>query len=78
MLHLYGDRVLPFDGSTAEIAGVLVDLARGRGHSPSFADISIAATARRHALTILSRNTRHFEPIDAAGADPFQTVPPDE
>jgi predicted nucleic acid-binding protein len=46
VLHLYGDRVLPFDGPTAEIAGVLVDLARGRGHSPSFADIAIAATAR--------------------------------
>ena len=76
MLHLYGDRVLPFDASTAEIAGVLADLARGRGHSPSFADIAIAATARRHGLTILSRNIRHFAPIDIAVADPFQTLPP--
>ena len=71
VLHLYGDRVLPFDGPTAEIAGVLADLARGRGHSPSFADIAIAATARRHELTILSRNIRHFAPVDVAVTDPF-------
>src|SRR5215831_17525083 len=66
VLHLYGDRVLPFDTSTAEIAGTLADLARGRGHSPGFADVAIAATARRHHLTILSRNVRHFTPMDVA------------
>jgi predicted nucleic acid-binding protein len=76
LLHLYGDRVLPFDSSTAAIAGTLTDLARGRGHSPGFADIAIAATARRHDLTILSRNERHFIPMDIAVADPFQTLPP--
>lgn len=50
MLHLYSDRVLPFDSPTAEIAGALSDLARGRGHAPGFADIVIAATAQRHKL----------------------------
>jgi predicted nucleic acid-binding protein len=72
VLHLYADRVLPFDSTTAEIAGALSDLARGRGHSPGFADIAIAAIARRHALTILSRNKRHFEPMDVTVVDPFQ------
>jgi toxin FitB len=76
VLHLYGDRVLPFDSPTAEIAGALADLARGRGHSPSFADIAIAATARWHELTILSRNIRHFAPVDVAVTDPFQNLPP--
>ena len=75
VLHLYGDRVLPFDSPTAEIAGVLSDLARGRGHAPGFADIAIAATARRHGLTILSRNGRHFMPMDASIIDPFQQLP---
>ena len=75
VLHLYSDRVLPFDGPTAEIAGTLSDLARGRGHAPGLADIIIAATARRHALTILSRNTRHFEAVDALVIDPFQQLP---
>jgi len=76
VLHLYGDRVLPFDSLTAEIAGVLSDLARGRGHSPGFADIAIAATARRHDLIILTGNGRHFAPMDVAVIDPVQTLPP--
>lgn len=76
VLHLYGDRVLPFDSPTAEIAGALADLARGRGHSPGFADVAIGATARHHNLTILSRNERHFTPMDIAVVDPFQTLPP--
>jgi len=75
VLHLYGDRVLPFDIPTAEIAGTLADLARGRGHSSGFADIAIAATAGRHGLTILSRNERHFAPMDVAVIDPFQKLP---
>jgi predicted nucleic acid-binding protein len=75
VLHLYGDRVLPFDSSTAEIAGALADLARGRGHSPGFPDVAISATARRHNLTILSRNERHFTLMDVAVVDPFQTLP---
>ena len=53
ILHLYAERVLPFDSATAEIAGALSDLARGRGHSPGFADVAIAATARHHGLTVL-------------------------
>ena len=75
VLHLYGDRVLPFDAPTAEIAGALADLARGRGYSPGFADIAIAATARRHDLTIMSRNERHFAPMGLVIVDPFQQLP---
>ena len=74
VLHLYGERVLPLDTPTAEIAGALSDLARSRGHSPGFADIAIAATARRHNLTILSRNKRHFVAVDAEVIDPFQEL----
>jgi predicted nucleic acid-binding protein len=78
VLHLYGDHVLSFDSATAEIAGALTDLARSRGHAPGFADIAIAATARRHELTILSRNERHFAPLSVAVANPFQALPPSE
>jgi predicted nucleic acid-binding protein len=53
----------------------LADLARGRGHSPGFADIAIAATARRHDLTILSRNERHFAPMDVVVVDPYEKLP---
>jgi toxin FitB len=76
LLHLYGERVLPFDSATAEIAGALSDLARSHGYAPGFADIAIAATAQRHNLTLLSRNERHFLPMSIAVIDPFQGVPP--
>jgi predicted nucleic acid-binding protein len=75
VLHLYGDRVLPFDAATAQIAGALSDLARSRGHAPGFADIAIAATARHHRLTLLSRNARHFAAMDIAVIDPFEGLP---
>lgn len=76
VLHLYSDRVLPFDSPTAEIAGALADLARGRGHCPGFSDIAIAATARQHDLIILSRNERHFASMNVAVVDPFKKLPP--
>ena len=76
LLHLYSDRVLAFDVATARIAGAISDRARGRGQMPGLADIMIAATARHHGLTILSRNLRHFEPFGVAVIDPFTRLPP--
>ncbi|MGY8705567.1 type II toxin-antitoxin system VapC family toxin [Bradyrhizobium sp. 18BD] len=76
VLHLYGDRILTFDTAAARLAGELSDRARGRGHAPGFADIIIAATARQHALTILSRNVRHFGPLGVPVLDPFTALPP--
>jgi hypothetical protein len=76
VLHLYGNRILPFDVATARVAGAIADRARGRGQMPGFADIIIAATAHHHGLTILSRNLRHFEPIGVAVIDPFAGFPP--
>ena len=75
LLHLYGDRVIEFDTPTARIAGVMADRARGRGQAPGFADTIIAATARRHKLTILSGNIRHFEPLGVTVLDPFVALP---
>jgi toxin FitB len=75
LLHLYGDRVLPFDTATARLAGTLSDRARGQGQAPGFADIAIAATALHHGLTILSRNLKHFEPLGVHVLDPFATLP---
>jgi toxin FitB len=76
VLHLYGDRVLPFDIPTARIAGALSDRARGQGQALGLADIIIAATARQHGLTILSRNVRHFVPLGVSVLDPFDNLPP--
>jgi predicted nucleic acid-binding protein len=76
VLHLYGDRVLAFDMPTARIAGALSDRARGQGQAPGLADIIIAATARQHGLTILSRNVPHFVPLGVPALDPFDNLPP--
>jgi len=73
--HLYGDRILPFDLRAARIAGTLIDAARNAGHSPSFADVAIAATAQANSLTILTQNTRHFEPLGGFTLNPFDALP---
>jgi toxin FitB len=75
LLHLYGNRVLPFDVACARAAGELSDLARSRGLSPGFADIVIGATARTHQLILLTRKFRHFAPLDILTINPFQELP---
>ena len=75
VLHLYGSRILPFDVPAARIAGALSDLARGKGHTPGFADLAIAATATVHRLTVLTRNLRHFVPFGVPAHNPFDTLP---
>ena len=75
VLHLYADRILAFDVAAARIAGALSDLARSQGLAPGFADIVIAATARAHGLTVLTRNLRHFAPLGVPTIDPFDRLP---
>jgi toxin FitB len=75
VLHLYASRILVLDIKTARLAGTISDRARGQGHAPGFADLVIAATAQLHGLTILTRNLRHFAPLQVAVHDPFASVP---
>ena len=75
VLHLYGDRVMPFDIAAARLAGTLMDRARAIGQSPGFADLAIAATAGCRDLTVLTRNVRHFAPLAIRAVNPFETLP---
>ena len=75
VLHLYGDRVMPFDVSAARLAGLPMDRARATGHSPGFANLAIAATAGVYCLTVLTRNVRHFVPLDIATHNSFVSLP---
>ena len=75
VLHLYRPRVLSLDIPAARIAGQLSDHARAKGHSPAFADVAIAALARQGNLTVLTRNIRHFEPLDVPVHDPLVVLP---
>lgn len=74
--HLYGPRILPFDGAAARVAGQLLDKARSIGQSPGWADVAIAGTAKAHGLTVLTRNLKHFEPLGIECLDPFRQLPP--
>jgi predicted nucleic acid-binding protein len=75
LLHLYGDRILPFDLVAARVAGAFSDLARSKGAAPGFADIAIAATAHSRGLTLLTRNARHFAPLGVPTVNPFERLP---
>ena len=75
VLHLYGDRVIPFDIEAANVAGPLMDKARATGQSPGFADLAVAATADSRNLTVLTRNLRHFEPLNVRAMSPFEAPP---
>ena len=70
---LYAQNLLPFDLKCAHAAGQILD--HCRAHRPGFEDIAIAATARVHGLTVLTRNLRHFEPLGVRALDPFEALP---
>ncbi len=75
VLHLYGQRVLPFDVPAARCTGILADRARGSGLTLGFPDLAIAATAQVRGLTVLTRNIRPFAPLAVAAQDPFTRLP---
>ncbi|HJU12464.1 MAG TPA: PIN domain-containing protein [Candidatus Binataceae bacterium] len=75
IVHLYGERILPFDIAAARIAGTLSDRARSVGRSRGFADLAIAAIAAAHELTVLTGNLRHFGPLGIPAHNPLETLP---
>ena len=63
---LFSDRLLPFEAEDARIWG---RLSAELGHNG--ADLMIAASALRHAATVVTGNTRDFAPTGVALEDPF-------
>lgn len=66
-IQIYIDRILPVDTRVARRWGSLSARIGNDG-----ADLLIAATALEHGLTVVTRNTRHFEPTGVALIDPFE------
>jgi len=62
----YADAILPFDQETAQIWGKL-----RAPHPENPLDKQIAATALIHDLTVVTRNTDHYEPIGVKIVNPF-------
>ena len=68
----FGDRILAIDAETGRLWGELTARAQKSGEMMPAVDGLIAATARRHALYVMTRNTRHFEATGALVFDPWQ------
>lgn len=66
VLPTFADRVLPFDLSAARILAAY----RVPEHAP-FDDALIAAVAEAAEMTVVTRNTRHFEPLGVPFLDPW-------
>ena len=66
VLGWYGDRILPM---TLPVARRWGQLTATIGHGG--ADLLIAATALEHGLTVVTWNTRHFEPTGVEVLNPF-------
>lgn len=67
----YADRVLPVGLETSRTWGELTAAAQKAGKIVAASDGLIAATARRHGLHLMTRNTEHFEPTDVLLLNPW-------
>jgi toxin FitB len=68
----YGDRILAIDSDTARLWGELTARAQHTGIAIPAVDGLLAATALRHGLHVMTRNTRHFQASGALVLDPWQ------
>ena len=72
----FADRILTVDIETARIWGEMTARARKDGVTIPETDGLIAATALRHGLHVMTRNTRHFKASGALLIDPWQDLSP--
>jgi predicted nucleic acid-binding protein len=68
----YADRIFGIDAETASLWGLMTARAQAAGRSVGAADGLIAATARRHGLTVMTRNVRDFAPTGVDVANPWE------
>ena len=64
-------RILPFDHDAAVLWGQIMGRNDRLGRPRAAADAQIAAVARRHDLTVVTRNDRDFTSMDVAMIDPW-------
>lgn len=72
---VYDGRILPLDLEIATEVGRMAD--EMRAFDPTYEDAAIAATAKLHGLTVLTRNERHFTPLGVKVRNPFKSLPDD-
>ena len=71
MISLHRTTTLPFDIDTAQIWGRLMAEQRAVGRERPAVDLQIAATALRHGLPVVTRNTKHFEGLGLVVINPW-------
>ncbi|MBZ5565669.1 MAG: type II toxin-antitoxin system VapC family toxin [Acidobacteriia bacterium] len=69
--HNYGDRLLPIDVETCRIWGGLTARAQKAGRVVHATDGLLAATALRHGLRVMTRNSADFEPTGVLLVNPW-------
>jgi toxin FitB len=69
----FADRLLPLDVEVALTVARLAEAVRPMVIERT--DLIIAATARAHGLTVLTRNVRHFTPTGVPAIDPVRSLP---
>ncbi len=69
----FNARLLPLDVEVALTVARLAEAVRPMVIERS--DLIIAATAKVHGLTVLTRNVRHFEPTGVPAIDPLRSLP---
>jgi predicted nucleic acid-binding protein len=67
----YADRILPVDLETSHVWGELTASAQKAGKIVPASDGLIAATARRHGLHVMTRNSEHFAPTGVLPINPW-------
>ena len=72
----YADRILAVDLETSHIWGELTAEAQKAGKIVPASDGLIAATARRHGLHVMTRNTEHFKTVGVMLLDPWASREP--
>ena len=70
----FEERVLPVDRGVAERWGVLTAQAKLDGTPLDVVDALLAATAAQHNLTVVTRNTRHFNVAGGPFFNPWETA----
>ena len=71
LIQRFGRRLLPIDSSVATVWGEITGSSERRGSPVPVIDSLIAATARVHGLTVVTRNSKHFAQCEVPVVDPW-------
>lgn len=69
-------RILPYDTDAALQTAKLASLARGKGLAIGQSDLEIGGITVSRAMVLLTRNVKHFQPLEIAFHNPFDSLPP--